>query len=69
MPAELGVVEHARKLGCGVLVKKPLDSGDRAWTTSSKSELHYVANVAGVSSIVIGTTNPAHLLANAAALA
>ena len=68
--AELGVVEHARKLGCGVLVKKPLDSGKSALDDDVRSRaLHYVANVAGVSSIVIGTTNPAHLLANAAALA
>jgi aryl-alcohol dehydrogenase-like predicted oxidoreductase len=68
--AELGVVEHARKLGCGVLVKKPLDSGKSASDDEvRRCALQYVANVAGVSSIVIGTTNPAHLLANAAALA
>ena len=68
--AELDVVEHARKLGCGVLVKKPLDSGKAAPDEEvRRRSLQYVASVAGVSSIVIGTTNPAHLLANAAALA
>lgn len=67
---ELEVIERARTLGCGVLVKKPLDSGRAAQDDEARTRaLHYVANVAGVSSVVIGTTNPAHLLANAAALA
>jgi aryl-alcohol dehydrogenase-like predicted oxidoreductase len=68
--AELDVVEHARQLGCGVLVKKALDSGKVALDDEVRGRaLQYVANVAGVSSIVIGTTNPAHLIANAGALA
>jgi aryl-alcohol dehydrogenase-like predicted oxidoreductase len=68
--AELEVVERARALGCGVLVKKPLDSGQAARDDETrKLNLQYLANVGGVSSIVIGTTNPVHLLANAAALA
>jgi aryl-alcohol dehydrogenase-like predicted oxidoreductase len=67
---QLEVIERARTLGCGVLVKKPLDSGRAAQNDTARIRaLHYVANVAGVSSVVIGTTNPAHLLANAAALA
>jgi aryl-alcohol dehydrogenase-like predicted oxidoreductase len=65
---QLEVIEHAYTLGCGVLVKKPLDSGRAAQNDDARRRaLHYVANVAGVSSVVIGTSNPAHLLANAAA--
>ena len=67
--AELEVVELARARGCGVLVKKALDSGRAAQGDDLRRQnLQYVACVAGVSSIVIGTTNPAHLLANAAVL-
>jgi aryl-alcohol dehydrogenase-like predicted oxidoreductase len=67
---QLEVIERARTLGCGVLVKKPLDSGRAAQDDAARIRaLHYVASVAGVSSVVIGTTNPAHLLANATALA
>jgi aryl-alcohol dehydrogenase-like predicted oxidoreductase len=67
---QLQVIERARSLGCGVLVKKPLDSGRAAQDDAARIRaLHYVASIAGVSSVVIGTTNPAHLLANAAALA
>jgi aryl-alcohol dehydrogenase-like predicted oxidoreductase len=66
---QLEVIERARTLGCGVLVKKPLDSGRAAQDDTARIRaLHYIANVAGVSSVVIGTTCPAHLLANVAAL-
>jgi aryl-alcohol dehydrogenase-like predicted oxidoreductase len=65
---ELGVVAHAHALGCGVLIKKPLDSGNAARDDDRRRSLHFVANVPGVSSIVIGTTNPAHLRDNAAVL-
>lgn len=66
---QLEVIERARTLGCGVLVKKPLDSGRAAQDDAARIRaLHHIANVAGVSSVVIGTTSPAHLLANAAAL-
>jgi aryl-alcohol dehydrogenase-like predicted oxidoreductase len=66
---QLEVIERAHTIGCGVLVKKPLDSGRAAQDDAGRIRaLHYVANVAGVSSVVIGTTSPAHLLANAAAL-
>jgi aryl-alcohol dehydrogenase-like predicted oxidoreductase len=66
---ELGVIAHAHTNGCGVLAKKPLDSGNAAVDDDRRRRnLHFVANVPGVSSIVIGTTNPAHLRENAAAL-
>jgi aryl-alcohol dehydrogenase-like predicted oxidoreductase len=66
---ELDVIAHAHARGCGVLVKKPLDSGNAALDDDlRRRNLHFVANVPGVSSIVIGTTNPKHLRENAAAL-
>lgn len=56
------VVREAGNSGCGVLIKKPLDSG-----RSAPETLHYVADQPGVSSIVVGTTNPAHLEGNVVA--
>ena len=53
------VVREAGVGGCGVLIKKPLDSGGAAPET-----LSYVAAQPGVSSIVVGTTNLAHLEAD-----
>lgn len=50
------VVREAGNRGCGVLIKKALDSGQARPET-----LRYVADQPGVSSIVVGTTNPAHL--------
>jgi len=66
---ELDVVAAARARRCGVLVKKPLDSG-RAATDPGRlvSTLRYLKQIDGVSSIVVGTTDPGHLRANAAAL-
>jgi aryl-alcohol dehydrogenase-like predicted oxidoreductase len=67
--AELAVVAAAHAHRCGVLVKKPLDSG-RAANDPRRvgSALRYLKTIDGVSSIVVGTTDPAHLRANAAAL-
>ena len=61
--SQLDVVRAADDRGCGVLIKKPLDSG-----RSAPETLHYVADQPGVSSIVVGTTNPAHLERNVVAL-
>ena len=57
------VVREAGNRGCGVLIKKPLDSGQAAPET-----LRYVADQPGVSSIVVGTTNPVHLERNVIAI-
>ena len=57
------VVREAGDQGCGVLIKKPLDSGG-----SEPATLRYVAAQLGVSSIVVGTTNLAHLEADVAAV-
>jgi aryl-alcohol dehydrogenase-like predicted oxidoreductase len=66
---ELGVIEHARTHGCGVLIKKALDGGKAASDITRRTlSLEFVASVPGVSSIVVGTTSPEHLRENAAAL-
>ena len=57
------VVREAGDGGCGVLIKKPLDGGEAGPAT-----LRYVAAQPGVSSIVVGTTNLAHLDADVAAV-
>jgi aryl-alcohol dehydrogenase-like predicted oxidoreductase len=58
------VVAQAAQQGCGVLIKKALASG-----RGTSADLAYIANQPGVHTIVIGTTSPAHLRANAAAIA
>ncbi len=65
---ELDVIRRAGAQRCGVLIKKALDSGRSADPARLRESLRFVANTAGVSSIVIGTTNAAHLRANATAL-
>ena len=66
---ELDVIALAEAEGCGVLIKKPLDSGHAAMDPDQqRRSLEFVAGIAGVSCIVVGTTNPDHLRANAATL-
>jgi aryl-alcohol dehydrogenase-like predicted oxidoreductase len=66
---ELDVVAAARAQRCGVLVKKPL-AGGRATGNPERlsAALQFVKSIDGVSSIVVGTTDPKHLRDNAAAL-
>lgn len=58
------VIADAAAQGCGVLIKKALASGH-----GKSADLGFVAAQPGVHSIVVGTTNPAHLEENAAAVA
>ena len=60
---ELGVIAQAETAGIGVLIKKAFGSGH-----GSVADLAWVARQQGVSSIVVGTTNPSHLTDNATAL-
>jgi aryl-alcohol dehydrogenase-like predicted oxidoreductase len=60
---ELDLIAEARALGCGVLVKKALASGH-----AGPDSLRFAAAQPGVSSVVVGTIDPAHLRANAAAV-
>ena len=56
---QIDVVRDAGENGVGVLVKKALDSG-----RAPPESLRYVAGRPGVSSVVIGTVDPAHLEAD-----
>lgn len=59
---QIDVVRDAGERGVGVLVKKALDSG-----RAPPESLRYVAGRPGVSSVVVGTVDPAHLEADIAA--
>ncbi len=61
---ELGLIAEAASLGRGVLIKKALASGARGLDS-----LRFAAAQPGVSSLVVGTIDPDHLRANAAAVA
>lgn len=57
-------IAHAAEMGVGVLVKKALDSGHLAAGPRTDPVEHahrFVFSHRGVSSVVVGTTNPAHL--------
>lgn len=60
---ELPVLQAAEKAGKGVLVKKALQSGH---ATAVAESFRFVFSQPGVSSVVIGTISPAHLLDNIA---
>jgi aryl-alcohol dehydrogenase-like predicted oxidoreductase len=67
---ELGwTIDHARDRGVGVLVKKALVSGrvGGGHGVSAREALDYVFQ-RPVSSVVVGTVNPAHLRENVAAM-
>ncbi len=68
---ELPVVLAAQAASKGVLIKKGLLSGHLDWTMTSdpvQASLELIYAEPGVSSVVVGTLNPAHLRANAAAM-
>jgi aryl-alcohol dehydrogenase-like predicted oxidoreductase len=60
---EVDAIAEAGRRGCGVLIKKALASGH-----AGPASLTFAARQQGVSSIVVGTVDPAHLRANAAAV-
>jgi aryl-alcohol dehydrogenase-like predicted oxidoreductase len=62
-PEQQPVIARAARQGCGVLVKKALASG-----RGGVDSLQFAAASPGVSCVVVGTINPEHLAANAAAL-
>jgi len=59
--AELPVIERARELNKGVVVKKGLQSGH---ADSVEQAFRHVLTRAGVSSMIVGTINPDHLRSN-----
>ncbi|MBX3707240.1 MAG: aldo/keto reductase [Pseudomonadales bacterium] len=60
---EAAAIARAGARGCGVLVKKALASGH-----GGPESLAFVAAQPGVSSIIVGTVDPAHLRENAGVL-
>ncbi len=64
---DLPAIEAARARGVGVLVKKALISGHVGGAHTPEECLRLALTTPGVSSVVVGTINPAHLRANIAA--
>ncbi len=63
---ELPVLETAARLGKGVLVKKGLASGRVSGAEGVRRALEFVFAQPGVSSLIVGTIDPAHLRQNCA---
>lgn len=64
------VIIRAAKLNKGVLIKKGFGSGNLPVSEQSLEEtVRPIFALGGISSLVVGTLNPRHLLANAAAVA
>lgn len=62
---ELPVIEYAYAHNKGILIKKALGSGHfSASGNTLKSSMQFVLAQPGVGSVVIGTINPQHLIAN-----
>jgi len=59
------VIKAAASTGCGVLIKKALDSGHQ---TDPVAALAEVVREPGVASVIVGTIDPAHLAGNCAAV-
>ncbi len=68
---EVNVIEAAAVQGKGVLIKKALNSGHlsvgESGESSAAADLAFALNKPGVSSVIVGTINPAHLASNVAA--
>ena len=64
---ELAVINKAHALNKGVLIKKGLDSGNFKNSPAHNIDagIKFVLNTPGVSSLVIGSINKNHLIANA----
>lgn len=64
---DLPAIEKARMFNKGVLIKKVFGSGHLAHTPQGRQDcLQLALSTQGITSVVIGTTNPAHLAAAAA---
>ncbi len=65
---ELPVLEAAARANKGVLVKKGLMSGHVKGAEGVSRSMEFIFSQPGVSSMIAGTINPAHLRSNVAAL-
>ncbi len=63
-PDEIPVIEAAAQQGRGVLIKKGLQSGHIAGPDGVREALRYIFAQPGVSGLIVGTINPAHLHSN-----
>ncbi|MCU7843672.1 MAG: aldo/keto reductase [Candidatus Thiodiazotropha sp. (ex Monitilora ramsayi)] len=63
---ELPVLQAADNASKGVLIKKGLMSGHVGGKTGVRSSMEFVFSQPGVSSMIVGTINPDHLLSNVA---
>ena len=64
---ERPVLEAAQRLGKGVLIKKGLQSGHVGGPDTVAQSMRFVFSQPGVGSMIVGTIDPRHLRANAAA--
>lgn len=64
---ERPVLEAAERTGKGVLIKKALSSGHLAGPDAVEKAFRFILGQPGVSSIIVGTIDPAHLSDNVAA--
>ncbi|MCF6281755.1 MAG: aldo/keto reductase [Candidatus Polarisedimenticolaceae bacterium] len=62
---EIPVIEAAKANGCGILIKKGLQSGH---TANIEESLAFIFAQPGVASLIVGTINPDHLRQNVMAL-
>ncbi len=62
--AELPVLQAAAEQGKGVLIKKGLMSGHVAGEEGVRRSMQFVFSQPGVSSMIVGTINPDHLISN-----
>ncbi len=63
-PDELPVLAAAAEQGKGVLIKKGLRSGHVSGAGDVEESLRFVFSQPGVSSMIVGTINPEHLMSN-----
>lgn len=70
MSSDTEVIDHACALNKGVLIKKALNSGHDCNETagSATDNLRFAVSRNGVSSVIVGTINPAHLQENVKAV-
>jgi len=68
---EGAVIDRARALGKGILIKKPLASGHAATASGDPvlASFRHILSRDGVGAMVVGTIDPAHLKANVEACA
>lgn len=65
---EREVLEYAKQVNKGILIKKAFASGHLQKIGSPSNALNFILNEPGVTSVIVGTVNPNHLRENIAKL-